>query len=132
MLNVLRENYMSRMFRNLIPLLAVALCSGSHSFASSMAKIAVNGAEQAGDTSSITVSFTDSNGSTYSETVNYGQFSTPASVASTIGAMFANTYVPGGKLSAQILCGSSNAVLFVLQNPLAFGNLTVTGSTTSF
>ncbi len=122
---------MSRTFCNLM-MLAVLLSLGSSAFASSTATIQVMGAERPGDASSITISFSDNGGRIYSQTLSYGQFSTPASVASAIGAMFSNAYVTGGYLSAQVSCGTNNLVRFALTSPATFGNLTVSGSATSF
>ncbi len=108
---------MSRTFCNLM-LLAVLLSLGSSAFASSTATIQVMGAERPGDASSITISFSDNGGRIYSQTLSYGQFSTPASVASAIGAMFSNAYVTGGYLSAQVSCGTNNLVRFALTSRL--------------
>jgi len=69
-------------------MLAVVLGAGGRALAMTTATITVNGAEQPGDTNTITISF---NG--FVETAHYGQFSTPASIASTFGAKFSNDYL---------------------------------------
>lgn len=87
------------------------------------ATITVNGSEQTGDSSTITVSF---NG--FVETVVYGPYSTPASIASALGAKFSNDYLHAG------LCAhASGAVItFKLKGSAPFGTLDVEGSTASF
>ena len=114
---------MSRKFGNLTLLLAVVLGLGGRALASSTATITVNGTEQSGDTNVITVSF---NG--FVETVRYGQYSTPASVASAFGAMFSRDYLQDG------LCAnaSGSTINFKLKGSAPFGTLDVTGSTASF
>ena len=114
---------MSRTFRNWILLLAVVLGLGGRGFASTTASIAVSGTEQPGDTNSITVAF---NG--FTETVRYGAFSTPASVASALAAMFSRDYLQEG------LCAnaSGSTITLKLRGGAAFGTLDVTGSTASF
>jgi RHS repeat-associated protein len=114
---------MSRKFGNLALLLAVVLGLGGRALASSTATITVNGAEQSGDAGAITVSF-----SGFVETVQYGQYSTPASIASAFGAKFSNDYLRAG------LCayGSGSTISFKLKGTAPFGTLDVTGSTASF
>jgi RHS repeat-associated protein len=93
------------------------------SSASSTATITVNGSEQTGDSNTITVSF---NGLV--ETVTYGPYSTPASIASAFGAKFSNDYLHAG------LCAhASGAVItFKLKGAAPFATLDVEGSTASF
>lgn len=124
---------MSRTFRNLILLLAAVLGLGARAFASATATITVGGGETqlssgAWDSGNITISFSDSTGRTYSETVTYGQFSTPASIASAFGAMFSNSYVPVG------LCAhaTGNSVLFYLKGTSTFGWPSITDPSSSF
>lgn len=83
----------------------------------------MSGSEKAGDSSAISVSF---NG--FVETVTYGPYSTPASIASAFGAKFSNDYLKAG------LCAhASGAVItFKMKGRAPFGTLDVTGSTTSF
>jgi RHS repeat-associated protein len=90
---------------------------------SSTATITVGGSEQSGDANNITVSF---NG--FKETVNYGPFSTPTSIASAFGAKFSNDYVPGGLYAH----ASGNVITIVWLGTTPFGTLDVEGSTTSF
>ena len=84
-----RKNGMLRTVRNLILLLAVVLGLTGRGFAADTLLV-ITGAETqvsgAWDTGTITVSFTDSAGKTYTESALYGQFSTPASIASAFGA----------------------------------------------
>ncbi len=87
------------------------------------ATITINGSEQSGDANIITVSF---NG--FKEAVNYGPFSTPASIASAFGAKFSNDYVPGGLYAHAI----GNVITFVWLGTAPFGSLDVEGSTASF
>ena len=90
---------------------------------SSTATITINGSEQSGDANIITVSF---NG--FKEAVNYGPFSTPASIASAFGAKFSNDYVPGGLYAHAI----GNVITLVWLGTAPFGSLDVEGSTASF
>jgi RHS repeat-associated protein len=109
----------------LLAILLVMGCCGQ-AMASS-ATLTVNGSEQqisgSWDSSNITVAF---NG--YTETVHYAQFSTPASLASALAAMFSRDYIGAG------LCAhASGAVLtFVLQGSVPFGTLDIEGPGTSF
>jgi RHS repeat-associated protein len=122
---------MSRTSRNPILLLAllfaVVLGLGNHAYALPTATISVGGAEQQfsgnWDANTITVSL---NG--FVETVRYGQFSTPASVASAFGAMFSRDYLQAG------LCAhaTGNVITFQLRGAATFGTVDVTGSTASF
>jgi hypothetical protein len=76
---------MSRTFRSLILLLAVLLVLGGHAFASPIGLITITGAEQssagAWDTGTVTATI---NG--VSVSVPYNQYSTPAGIASALGA----------------------------------------------
>jgi RHS repeat-associated protein len=94
------------------------------------ATITVTGSEQqvsgAWDTASITISF---NG--YTETVNPGQYSTSASIASAFAAKFSRDDTSKG-LSAQVICGSSSSLITLSLATGTYGPLSVTGSTTSF
>ncbi|MBT9333387.1 chitobiase/beta-hexosaminidase C-terminal domain-containing protein [Paracidobacterium acidisoli] len=89
----------------------------------STAVITVQGSEASGDANVITVSF---NG--FAETVQYGQFSTAAAVASAFGAKFSNDYLHAG------LCVHANGsvITFQLKGGAPFGALDVGGSTASF
>jgi RHS repeat-associated protein len=114
---------MSRKTRNLILLLAVCLGFGGRAFATSTATITVGQAAVAPSTDSITIAF---NG--FVETINYGQYSSAASVASAIGAMFSRDYLRDG------LCAHAvgNVVTFQLRGAATFGPLDVNGPTTWF
>lgn len=112
--------------RSIVLLTGILVGLGTRAFASANATITVNGTELSGDSGTIKVAF---NG--FTETVQYGQFSTPASVASALGAMFSRDYTHAG-LSAQVLCGATTVITFGLHGSETFGALDVTGSTTSF
>ena len=119
---------MSRTFRNLILLLAVALGLVGPAFAAD-ASITVSGNEKSGDSGSITISFSDSAGHSYSETVNYGQFSTQASIASAFGAKFSNDYFPSGLLCAHAV----GSVIYIhLKGSNTFGLPSLSYPSTSF
>ena len=114
---------MSGRIGNLGVLMAVVVVLCCRGNASSTATITVGGAEQSGDTNTITVSF---NG--FVETVTYGQFSTQASVASAFGGMFSRDYALDG------LCAkaSGSVINFTLRGEATFGAVDIVGSTTSF
>lgn len=123
--------------RNVVLLLFMTLMVGARAFAAN-AVATITGTEQpaAGgwDTGSVTVSFTDSTGRQYTETAAYGQYSTAASVASTLGAMFSRDYVSVG-LSAQAgSCSmpASNAITFHLKGTSNFaGPISVTATSST-
>lgn len=117
--------------RNLILLLAMVLSFGTYVSASTTAIITVGGPGEhqisgAWDTGNITISFT-ANGTTYSETVTYGQFSTAASVASAFGAKFSNSYYCSG-LRAYAY---GNTITIVAPSS-GLGAITISGPSTSF
>jgi hypothetical protein len=75
--------------RSAVVCLLLLICVCTRSFAATRGTITVAGAEQisaggAWDTGTVTITI---NGN-YSETINYGQYSTPASVASALAATF--------------------------------------------
>jgi RHS repeat-associated protein len=121
------ESDMSRISRNLTLLWLLALCFIGRALASSTATITVGGSEQQisgnWDSGTITISF---NG--FIERVQYGQFSTPASIASAFAATFSRDYLPAG------LCANATgpAINFKLKGNEIFGPLDVNGSTSSF
>lgn len=107
----------SRLF--LLPV--VVLFFAGQALASSTATITVGGGEQqvngAWDQGTITVSF---NG--YVESVSYGEFSSPASVASALAGMFSRHYAADG-LSAKANCPPNGAqIIFTLQGSTSFGS----------
>jgi RHS repeat-associated protein len=118
---------MSRMLSKLLPVLLAVACLGARAYGSSLAYITVSGSEQqvsgAWDTSAITISF---NG--FVETVQYGQFSTQASIASAFAAMFSRDYLASG------LCANASGatITFKLKGNATFGKLNIAGSGTSF
>jgi hypothetical protein len=123
---------MSRIYRNLILLLAVALSLAVRGFAVDTS-ITVSGSEtQASgtwDTAAITISFSDSASHSYSETVAYGQFSTSASIASAFGAKFSNDYLAAGQLCAHAV---GTVIYFHLKGALTFGSPTIGNPSVSF
>ena len=97
------------------------------------AKVTVNGTEQSiggsWDNGNITIDF---NG--YLETVHYGQFSSDASLASALAAMFTRDYISFG-LYAKAGANSNTdptVITFQLVNGSSFGAFNVTGPSTSF
>ncbi|HEY1742945.1 MAG TPA: RHS repeat-associated core domain-containing protein [Granulicella sp.] len=97
------------------------------------AKVTVNGTEQlisgSWDNANITIDF---NG--YLETVHYGQYSSDASLASALAAMFTRDYLSFG-LYAKAGANSNTdptVITFQLVNGSSFGPLNVTGPSTSF
>src|ERR1700761_178704 len=83
------------MFLKLVWLMLFLLVGLNRALAGNMT-ITLGGSEQlAGgnwDTGSISISFSDTNGHTYTETVAYGQFSTPNSLAAGIAGKFSRDY----------------------------------------
>ncbi|MDP9049378.1 MAG: Ig-like domain-containing protein, partial [Acidobacteriota bacterium] len=96
------------------------------------ARISISGAEQQisgnWDNGPVTISFSDSQGHIFSETVGYGQFSRPASIASGFGAEFTRDFIHVG-LGAQSV---GPVIYFHMEGTGSFGPVTVTGSTASF
>ena len=97
------------------------------------AKVTVNGTEQAiggsWDNGNITIDF---NG--FLETVHYGQFSSDASLASALAAMFTRDYISFG-LYAKAGANSNTdptVITFQFVNGSSFGPINVTGPSTSF
>lgn len=119
---------MSRTFRTLIVLLLVMLGLGGRAFAADTS-ITVSGQETPGDSGNITISFGDSAGHSYSETVAYGQFSTQASIASAFGAKFSNDYFPSGLLCAHAV---GSVIYFHLKGANTFRLPSLSYPSTSF
>ena len=93
-----------------------------------LATLTVNGSEAPGDSGPRTVSF---NG--FSETVQYGQFSTQASLAAAFAAMFTRDYSARGLYAKAGANGSAlNVITFQLVNGATFSSLNVAGPATSF
>jgi len=125
---------MPRTLRNTVMALLLLLTCGSVPLlavtVSATAKLTVNSPNGVVDTGNITVDF---NG--FLETVNYGQYSTPASMAAALGAMFTHDYNAFGlyaKAGANGPLVDPNVVTFQLTNGQTFGSLNVAGPTTSF
>ena len=114
-------------------LFLIALNCGGNLLAQVTAKLTVTGAEQAPggvwDNASLTVSF---NG--FSETVNYGQFSSPASLAAGLAAMFCRDYLHYGLYAKAGANANSdlNVVTFQMTNGQAFGPISYVLPPTSF
>ncbi|MBT9332955.1 IPT/TIG domain-containing protein [Paracidobacterium acidisoli] len=96
-------------------------------WASTTATITVGGSEQqingAWDQGSLNLAF---NG--FVETIGYGEFSSPASIASAIAGKFSNDYAASG------LCAHAvgSTITFQLQGSATFGQLTTSQPTSSF
>ena len=116
----------------IILILLVFLGLTSRAFAAD-ASITVTGTETlvsgGWDTGSITISFSDSAGHSYSETAVYGQFSTSASIASTFGAKFSNDYYPSGLLCAHAVGG---VIYFHLKGTASFEAPSISNPSISF
>lgn len=97
------EIEMSNRFRYFM-LVLFLLFMGSLCCFADTASITITGAERmvsgAWDSGNITISIADSAGNNYTEIVAYGQFSTPASIASAFAAMLTRDYINHG-LGAQ-------------------------------
>ncbi len=128
---------MPHRFRNIVLLLLLALNCGSRfamagATVSATATLTVTGAEQPNgvwDSGSMAVSF---NG--FSETVNYSQFSSSASLASALAAMFTrdfNRYGLWAKAGANAN-SDPTVITFQLTNGQAFGSISYSVSTASF
>jgi len=122
---------MLRMWRNTMLVLCVALGLGAHAFGADVS-VAISGSESkvsgAWDTGSITIAFGDSAGHSYSQSVPYGQFSSPASIASTMGALISKNFMASG-LCAHAVGG---VVMLHLKGAVTFGPPTITNPSSSF
>jgi len=124
---------MRRSLRNSGLLLAMLICLGVSAFASVTATINVTGGEtqrfdQSWDIGPLMVTVNVS-GISYMETIYYGQFSSPASVASQIAGVFSRDHVQDG------LCASANGATITFKakrSGAAFGMLAVSGPNSSF
>jgi hypothetical protein len=91
----------------------------------------VSGADQqvggGWDSGTITLAWSDSIGNHYSYTVNYGQFSTPASIASGFGGGISNNLMPAA--SAE---GFGSYFVLSIYNGASLGSFTITNSSKSF
>ena len=114
-------------------ILVTARDSWGASTVSATATLTISGTEQVvegeWDTGTITVTF-----SGFTETVRVGQFSTPASIASGLAAMFCRDYMRRGLYAK---AGANNntdptVITFQLLNGQTFNSMTVTGSSSSF
>ena len=123
---------MSRRSCHLVMLLVLLLGASRAALAttvSATATLTVSGAEQPGDAQNITVSF---NG--FLEIVHYGQYSTPASLASALAAMFTRDYHRYG-LYAKAGANANtdlNVVTFQLIDGQTFGSISYSLPSTSF
>ena len=126
---------MSQKFRNLILLLSVVLALFGRAFASTTMTITIGGQEiqisgtSVWDTGQITLVLTDSNGQSYPETVSYGQYSTPACIASTFGAKFTNDYFTQYGLCAY---ASGATITFHLKGTATLNSPSITDPSVSF
>jgi len=69
---------------------------------------------------------------TFVESIYYGQYSTPASVASQISGAFTRDYLQNGLCATASVVNSVATVTFKLRGTATFGTLRVTGPITSF
>ena len=87
-------------------------------------------------TGGITVAFSDSTGKLYTETVLYGTYSSPASLASGLAAMFTRDYICVAVHNCTSGLGakaSGTAITFQLNNAATFGSPpTINNSSSSF
>jgi RHS repeat-associated protein len=120
----------------LIRIIALATVAGLSALwpacASANATLTVSGAEsqrmdQSWDIGPLQIAISVSNYQ-FVETIYYGQYSTPASVASQIAGAFSRDYLQNG------LCAiaKGTVVTFHLKNSATFGLVTIAGSTDSF
>ena len=128
---------MMRKARKIVPLLLM-MVMGMKGFTQALpshptATLAVGGGESTlnstWDSGNLTVDF---NG--YVETVSYGQFSSPASLASGLAALFSRDYIATG-LYAKAGANSNqdpSVITFQLVNGLQFGPVNIAGPSTSF
>jgi RHS repeat-associated protein len=119
---------MVRKLRSIVLSILALVCVSQAAFASSTAVLVVGGAEsqrfdQSWDVGPIQMSF---NG--FAETIYYGQYSSPASVAASIAGQFTRDYLKNG------LCAhaSGSTVTFILSGSSAIGTLSTTNTNTSF
>lgn len=124
--------------RRMLPLSLLMMVSTSKGFTQVLsphptATLAVNGGENtvnsAWDSGAITVDF---NG--YVERVSYGQFSSPASLASGLAALFCRDYIALGLYAKAGANGNQDpsVITFQLVNGAQFGPVSVSGPSTSF
>ena len=113
---------MSVKFRSLVLMSLMILGFGRYAVAATSGSLTVTGAEQPGDSGTITVAFDG-----YSESVGYGAYSSATSIASALGAMFSRDFTAS-------LCvhATGTTISFTSKTGAALGPIHVTGSTTSF
>jgi RHS repeat-associated protein len=116
-------------------LLAVPWCCG-HAFAVSTASITISSTgTPVSSPGAITIAFSDSTGHVYSESVPYGQFSSPASLAAWLGSVFTSSYLcpSAGNCTSGLGAHASGAVItFQLNNGASFEWPTITNPSASF
>jgi hypothetical protein len=127
---------MKRFWRNSILMLLVMLGLYGCALAASNASITVSSTgTPVSSPGSITVAFGDSMGHIYSETVPYGQYSSPACVASWLAAMFSSSYLcpSAGNCTGGLGAHASGSVVtFQLNGGASFRVITVSGPTNAF
>jgi hypothetical protein len=130
------ENVMPRKSRNIALALLVILGSCTCALGATQATISVSstGVPVSG-TGNITVAFSDSTGKPYSETVAWGAYSSPASLASGLAAMFTRDYICiavhncTSGLGAQ---ANGATITFQLNNLAFFESPAITNPSSSF
>ena len=117
-----------------LPMMVIAFCSQAS--AASNATLIISGTgTPISSPGTITVSFSDSAGHTYSKTAPYGLYSSPASLAAWFGAAFTKSYVcPSvgnctGGLGAH---ANGSVITFQLNNGASFTKPTITNPSASF
>jgi len=117
-----------------LPMMVIAFCSQANAASYATLTISSTGTPVSGPGSTI-IAFGDSAGHLYSETVPYGQYSTPASLAAWLGAKFSSSYLcpgVGNCLSGLGARASGSAVTLQLNNGASFGQLSITNLSASF
>jgi RHS repeat-associated protein len=123
---------MSRTLRNALAVLLFLISWGaSQASTFPQATVTVSGAETAPngvpDSGSITLAVAG-----FTETVNYGQYSSPASLAAAFAAMFSRDHIRDGLYAQAGVNGNLPVITFQLTNGQSFNSVNITGPTTSF
>ena len=125
-----------RFWRNSMLMLVAMIGLCNHVFGASNASITISSTgTPVSAPGSITVAFSDSTGNIYSETVPYGQYSTPASLAAWLGAKFTSSYIcvsAGNCNSGLGAKANGSGITFQLNNGASFGSPTITNPSASF
>jgi hypothetical protein len=122
------ETGMLRTMLMLLLVLGVVLALSFQASAANVSLTVSGTGQQASSAGSITIAFGDSAGNAFSETVTYGQYSTPTSIASAFGGAFSRDYMASG------LCvHAMGAVIdFHLRGTATFGAPSIANTSTFF